>query len=261
MSTIQLQNVTISYTSKGRVESPVKNLSIKLNAGELVAVIGSNGTGKSSLLRVISGLQTPTAGTVYWKGKSVLEIPIEEKPKEMAFMFSQYTRVEGMKVEDLVMLGRYPYLNRFGKPRIDDKAICESYLSKVGLQDKAKRSVSSLSDGEFRKGILAKLLAQECPIMVLDEPTTFLDIPSQLNFMKLLKSEVKRKSSTVVLSTHNLQAALKLADRILLLDKTDDYFMGTPEEIAKHELMCSFLNSSEISIEDGNVLYNLKDEN
>jgi len=260
VSQLSAKNITISYPSGKTAIEPVKNLSLDVEKGELLFVIGVNGSGKSTLLRTLAGLQEPASGEVSWKGVPLVKIPINERPLQTAYMFSQYNRVEGMKVLDLVALGRHPYTGRFGKVDESDLAICMEVLKKVGLGDYSQRNTTSLSDGEFKKALLAKLLAQQCPLMILDEPTTHLDLPSELNFLKLLKSESRQSGRTVVLSTHNLQAALKLADRILILGRDSEYSLGTPDEIASGELMCGFLQSNELAIKDGNLIYNVSDD-
>jgi len=257
---LSAKNITISYPSVKTVIEPIKNLSVDVDKGEFLFVIGVNGSGKSTLLRTLAGLQEPASGQILWNGNPLVHIPIEKRPLQTAYMFSQYNRVEGMKVQDLVALGRHPFTGRFGKVGREDLEICQEALKKVGLRDYSERNTTSLSDGEFKKALLAKLLAQQCSLMILDEPTTHLDLPSELNFLKLLKSESRQSGRTVILSTHNLQAALKLADRILILGKDSQYSLGTPKEIASGELMCGFLQSNELAIKDGNLIYNLNDD-
>lgn len=260
MSQLSAKNITISYQSGRKAIEPIKNLRLDVEKGELLFVIGVNGSGKSTLLRTLAGLQEPESGEILWKGEPLVEIPINERPLQTAYMFSQYNRVEGMKVIDLVALGRHPFTGRFGKVDEEDLEICMDVLKKVGLGDYAQRNTTSLSDGEFKKALLAKLLAQQCPLMILDEPTTHLDLPSELNFLKLLKAESRQSGRTVILSTHNLQAALKLADRILILGKESEYSLGTADEIASGKLMCGFLQSNELAIKDGNLIYNVSDD-
>lgn len=260
MNQLSAKNITISYPSGRKAIEPIKNLSLDAEKGELLFFIGVNGSGKSTLLRTLAGLQEPASGEILWKGETLRNIPINERPLQTAYMFSQFNRVEGMKVLDLVALGRHPYTGRFGRVDEGDLEICMDVLKKVGLSDYSQRNTTSLSDGEFKKSLLAKLLAQQCPLMILDEPTTHLDLPSELSFLKLLKSESRQSGRTVILSTHNLQAALKLADRILILGKESEYSLGTPDEIASGELMCDFLQSNELAIKNGNLIYDLKDE-
>jgi len=260
VSQLSAKNLTIAYHSERKLIEPIKNLNLEVPKGELLFVIGVNGSGKSTLLRTLAGIQEPADGKVFWSEELLSEIPLNDRPLKTAYMFSQYNRVEGMKVIDLVELGRHPYTGRFGKVEKNDLEICYNALEKVGLDNYSERSTTSLSDGEFKKTLLAKLLVQECPLMILDEPTTHLDLPSELSFIKLLKSESRKSERTIIISTHNLQAALKLADRILILGKSSGYSVGTPEEIASSELMCQFLQSNELAIKDGNLIYNLSDE-
>lgn len=260
MNQLSARNITIAYQSGRNLIEPVKDLSLEVSQGELLFVIGVNGSGKSTLLRALAGLQELKSGEIHWSEELLKDIPIDHRPLKTAYMFSQYNRVEGMKVLDLVALGRHPYTGRFGKVRDKDLDICHRSLQKVGLANYADRNTASLSDGEFKKALLAKLLAQDCPLMILDEPTTHLDLPSELGFIKLLKSESRKSGRTIITSTHNLQAALKLADRILILGKNSEHSIGNSEQIASSELMCQFLQSNELAIKDGNLIYNVGDE-
>ena len=260
MIQLSARNITIAYKSGKSVIKPIKDLDIQISSGELVFVIGVNGSGKSTLLRTLAGIQSPSKGEIFWSGQQLNKIELAERPTISAYMFSQYNRVEGMKVLDLVLLGRHPYTSRFGKFSTSDIEISRSALQRVGLTDYDDRNITSLSDGEFKKALLAKLLAQECPIMILDEPTTHLDLPSELSFIKLLKKESQERGRAVILSTHNLQAALKLADRILILGKDGAHSIGNSKEISSSELMCQLLKSNELAIENGNLIYKLNEK-
>lgn len=256
MSRIEVRNITIEYAATSGNRVILKDFNLQAEAGEVIAFIGSNGTGKSSLLRVLSGLQEPSAGTVLWNETNLSEIPISIRPTHLSNLFSNYARVDGFTVFDLVSLGRQPYLGVFGKMKPEDHSVIAESLIKVGMQDFANNQLGTLSDGEFRKAMLAKMLAQNAPIMILDEPTTHLDLPSSVEFLKLIRKLAKEEQKTILLSSHNLSLIFKMADRIVLLGESGDYAIGSPAEIANHELMCGFLKTPDVFFENGNLIFN-----
>ena len=172
----------------------IEQLDFAVNSGECVAVIGANGAGKSSLLRVISGLQEPNEGNVKWNGVSLSDIPLRERPKHLSNMFSQYQRMGGISVRNMVSFGRQPYTGVFGKLKLEDWEFVDSALRHVGMESFYSNSIEDLSDGEFRKVMLAKMWAQDAPIMVLDEPTSHLDMPSSIEFIRLMRNTQHMKA-------------------------------------------------------------------
>ncbi len=256
MSLIEARNIAIEYGTTAEKRVILTDFNLKAANGEVIACIGSNGTGKSSLLRVLSGLQKPSTGIVFWNETNLSEIPIPIRPTNLSNLFSNYVRVDGFTVYDLVSLGRQPYLGIFGKLKPGDHKFIAASLEKVGLQHFANNQLGTLSDGEFRKAMLAKMLAQNAPIMILDEPTTHLDLPSSVEFLKLIRKLAKEEQKTILLSSHNLSLIFKMADRIVLLGEAGDYAVGTPAEIANHELMCGFLKTPDVFFESGNLIFN-----
>lgn len=258
MSVIRAEHISISYHSRKEQRTILHDFSLEVQEGEMLALIGTNGSGKSSLLRVLSGLQEPGKGKVFWNDADLKTISIRRRPRLLSNLFSNYARVDGFSVYDLVSLGRQPYTDMFGSlKRSDELAIAES-LEKVGMSAFAKSAVATLSDGEFRKVMLAKMLAQNAPVMILDEPTTHLDLPSSIEFLKLLKKLAREEQKTILLSSHNISLVFKMVDKIVLLTDSGKYIAGTPKEVANHELMCGFLKTSDIYFENENLIFNPK---
>ncbi len=255
MTRIAAQHIAIKYTTRSQERVILTDFNLEAESGEVIAFIGSNGTGKSSLLRVLSGLQEPSTGDIYWNKTNLSEIPLRIRPTHLSNLFSNYARVDGFTVYDLVSLGRQPYLGVFGKLKSDDHTAIKASLEKVGMQNFAGTQLGTLSDGEFRKAMLAKMLAQNAPIMILDEPTTHLDLPSSVEFLKLVRKLAKEEEKTILLSSHNLSLVFKMADRIVLLGEKGAYAIGKPEEIANSELMCGFLKTPDIFFENGNLIF------
>jgi len=249
---INLKDISIGYGDRVLIDE----LNLDLAEGSVLAIIGANGSGKSSLMRVIHGLQEPLSGDVFWRDAGLKTITRNEKPKIAAGLYGDFSRVEGFNVEDLVALGRSPYTGPFGKMGQEDHQHVKRALDLVGMGDFAPKKITELSDGEFRKAMLAKLLAQDTQLLLLDEPTTHLDLPASLEFVGLLKN-LSRMGKTIVMTTHHLALAFKLSDKILLLDGNGSWACDNPREIMEHELLCHFLKTDKIRIDRGNLILDL----
>jgi iron complex transport system ATP-binding protein len=252
MTSIQARNIDLSYKRRGTALQVLSDLSFDVQSGNLVALIGANGSGKSSLLRIIGGLQKPTHGNIFWDNQLVEEIPFSSRSKSAAFLFSDYARVQGMSAYEVVSLGRLPYTNWLGKLSEKDHSIISDSMKQIGIDELAEEPVSSLSDGEFRKVLLAKILAQQTPVVLLDEPTTHLDLKSSLAMVLLLKKLAKEHSKIVLFSSHNLQLALKYSDKVIVLDTQGQHSIGTPEEIFETPIFSSVIDSEQVKFENGN---------
>ncbi len=233
----------------------VRDLSFALDAGEILTVIGANGAGKSTLLRTLAGLQKPESGDVAWLGRNLTEIPTHQRAKLGASLFREFARVSGFTVRDLVEIGRHPHTGFFGKIKSTDRDAVSKALTTSGIEDLADRQIAALSDGEFQKAMLAKMLAQETQLIFLDEPTTHLDLPSSIAFIKILKTLGAESQKTIVFTSHDLALAFKLSDQILLLDGSGSHIMGTPEMVANHPKLQLFLKDSGMTFKEGNLIF------
>ena len=225
-------NLSIGY-NKGTSREKIlhEGLSFSLEKGTLTCLIGPNGAGKSTLLRTLSGNQSPLKGRLEFNGKDMSAISGKELAKEIGLVLTDRTFAGGLTVKELVSLGRYPYTGFWGKLDDSDERTVHLVMERTGILDKASRYVSELSDGERQKVMIAKALAQECPVIILDEPTAFLDITSKMDIMYLLH-EMTSAGKTVLLSTHDIDQVLQLADRIWIMEKDRGITSGTPEELA-----------------------------
>lgn len=208
-----------------------ENLNFELKAGELTYLLGPNGAGKSTLIRTLVGFQPRLAGEVSIGGRPIKGFSQNEYAKLMSVVLTERSSVGGMTVRELVGLGRYPHTGYFGILRTKDHRIVERAIAQVGIADLAHKYVSELSDGERQKAMIAKALAQETPIIILDEPTAFLDLPSKIEVMVLLHTLAVETQKSILLSTHDLELALQLADRLWLLAKGREMVSGVPEDL------------------------------
>jgi iron complex transport system ATP-binding protein len=219
---IQADALTIGYRRK-----PIQSgLSFTLERGKLTSLLGPNGAGKSTLLRTLSGTQPPLGGDILLDGKPLRSCSTAELSRTIGLVLTDKTYAGGLRVHELVALGRHPYSGFFGRLDAEDYAVVERSLAQAGVADKADRFVAELSDGERQKVMIAKALAQECPVILLDEPTAFLDVVSRIEVMNLLHELAKNQGKTILVSTHDMEQALALSDRLWLLGREFGFTAG-----------------------------------
>lgn len=211
---IELTDITIANSAAAPL---VAGQTLTIPAGTLTALIGRNGCGKSTLLRTLSGMQKPTAGKVTVDGIDVSRASARELAETIAVITTGSPRVANLTCRELVAYGRSPHTDMLGRLTAADEAIIDKSLEAVGMQDFANRRVDRISDGESRRIMLARALAQETPVILLDEPTSFLDVPGRYEISALLGRLARDEGKTVVYSTHELDPAFRQADNILLM--------------------------------------------
>ena len=220
--TIRLENLSIGYFGKKGKKEVARGISANLYAGELTCLIGPNGIGKSTLLRTLCAFQQKLGGKILIEGRELSEHQDKELSKKIGVVLTHRPQIQNMSVEELVSLGRSPYTGFWGKLEKKDKKIVEEAISLIGIENLKDRMIQTLSDGERQKVMIAKAIAQQTPIICLDEPTAFLDFPSKIETMQLLQRLCRDKGKTIFLSTHDLELALQIADRIWLMQKVQD---------------------------------------
>lgn len=231
---IQLKNVTLGY---GNVRL-VRNIDITIPNASLTALIGRNGSGKSTLLRAMAGIGKISEGEIYLDDICIAELSTRDKAKRMAFVNTERSRVPNLRCRDIVAMGRAPYTGWAGSLQKIDREIIDKSLIRVGMGNYADRTMDKMSDGECQRITIARALAQDTSNILLDEPTSFLDMPARYELCELLSDLSYNHKKTVVFSTHELDIAMKYADYILLI--TDNKaLMGTPQEI-KHDIRNAF---------------------
>ncbi len=229
---VELHGLLIGYQGRDGSVKVSGPLDACLNKGEMTCLLGPNGAGKSTLLKTLSGMLSPLYGSVTIDGKSLTDYSVSELAKVIGLVLTEKPAVGNMKVEQLVAMGRSPYTGFWGRLSDDDRKIVDDAVGLVGIGPLCGRPVASLSDGERQKVMIAKALAQQTPVIFLDEPTAFLDFPSKVEIMRLLRSLSRFRQTTVFISTHDLEIALQIADRVWLLDKHHGLKTGTPRGLA-----------------------------
>jgi len=223
-------DLDIGYHSRGKVNSVMKHISLRAGAGELVALIGRNGTGKSTLLRTMTSLQPALGGIIKIKGEDLRNISNSSLPKTISFTSTEPVTVRNIRVRDAVALGRFPYTNWIGTLTPEDEDIVSEAMEVTGITPLAGRRIDSISDGERQRTLIARSLAQDTSLLVMDEPTAFLDLPSRYSIVSLLRRLTREKGKSVVYSTHDLDTAINEADRIWLMTG-DGIADGAPEDL------------------------------
>jgi iron complex transport system ATP-binding protein len=209
----------------------VENISVELLAGELVCLIGPNGAGKSTLMRTLAGMQAPLTGQIQLMGDDLAALNARELARRLSIVLTERIDVGVLSAYTLVALGRYPYTGWMGELRPEDERVVQQAIMAVGAADLADRNVGELSDGERQKIMIARALAQEPAVMLLDEPTAYLDLPRRAELMTMLRRLARETGRAILLSTHDLDLALRNADRIWLLPKGGRLQAGAPEDL------------------------------
>jgi len=227
---LSIESLLIGYLSGKKSKILLPALNAKAYHGELIAMIGQNGIGKSTLLRTITGLQVAINGTINIDGKPISNYSRIDFAQHIGYISTEQVRVSNMKVYDLVALGRFPHTDWLGKLTGNDHAIIMDSIEKVGMQFFINNYVTELSDGERQRVMIARVLAQDTDLLVMDEPTAFLDIKSKYEIVHLLHDLSKKRGKTIIFSTHDLNIAVSEADKIWLILK-DSFKEGAPEDL------------------------------
>ena len=220
--TIRLTGLSIGYRGKHSVKCVAEGISQAIHSGELTCLLGENGAGKSTLLRTLSGFLPPLAGEISILGRPLSSYKERELATVIGVVLTEKNNLQNMTVRELVGMGRSPYTGFWGRLSADDRRKVDDALSLVGIAALSDRMVQTLSDGERQKVMIAKALAQETPIIFLDEPTAFLDYPSKVEILHLLHRLSREMHKTIFLSTHDLELALQIADRLWLMPRRPD---------------------------------------
>ena len=246
MTILRTHNLTIGYNSKeGRTEV-LKGLNLSLNRGEVVCLIGANGKGKSTLLRTLAGTQPPLEGSVDIEGKPLSILSKKDLALMLSIVYTDRTSTGALTVEELTSLGRQPHTGFFGHLSKADRDVVEASMRATGILHKRLSLCAQLSDGERQKAMIAKALAQETPIIFLDEPTAFLDVASKIDTMQLLHDLAVEQNKAVLLSTHDISQALMLADSLWLIDAGQHLEAAPTEDLILSGKLDLLFNSQEI---------------
>jgi len=230
MTVLAAEGLAIGWV--GRAESVLATgIDLEIREGELAVLIGPNGSGKSTLLRTLVGAQEPLRGSVRLCGSDVHRLTVEKRSRRAASVFTDRFDSGYFTVFDIVAFGRYPFTDARNRLEPRDLAAVRGAIAAVGLEDLADRGFSELSDGERQKALIARAIAQDCPLLVLDEPTAFLDAPARVEVFHIVQGLARVSGKAVILSTHDIDHALRYADRLWLMDREHRFSSGAPEDL------------------------------
>lgn len=224
---ISLRHITLAYGRRTLLEE----VSAEFAPQSLTALIGRNGTGKSTLLRAVAGLNPAAKGEVRLCGRTLAELTPTQRAATVSFVTTERVRIANLACEDVMALGRAPYTNWIGRLREEDRQIVHRALEQVGMGAFARKTMDRMSDGECQRVMIARALAQDTPVILLDEPTAFLDLPNRYELAVLLRRLAHEERKCILFSTHDLDIALSLCDAVALIDTPQLHLLPADEMI------------------------------
>ena len=230
---LQLERLAVGYREKVLIGE----ISFSVSRGEMVTLIGPNGSGKSTILKTVAGLLKALGGRIVILGRSAEEIPASEAARLMASVWTEKPRTEYMTCLDVAVGGRYPYTGKTGILTEEDYAVAERALAAVRMEDFSLRDFNELSDGQKQRVLLAGGLCQEPELLILDEPTSYLDITHKLEVLDMLRERVKNGEMAVLMSLHEIDLAMRYSDRIICVKGDRIGYSGTPEELMEQDVL------------------------
>lgn len=242
---IELNNLSVGYRLAGHNRVVIPDIKLKALKGSLIALVGANGSGKSTLLKTLVGLQNPISGEIKIGGKALKEYARNELAQKLSFVGTHYDMHAMMRVHQVVSYGRYPYTNILGNLQENDKHIIRKAMHDTGIFHLRDAFISEISDGEKQRVLIARSLAQDTDIILLDEPTAFLDVKNKFEILHLLGRLAHEKSKVIIFSSHDLQIVLGTADLLWFIDKKQ-IIQGMPEELVLRNRINDLFRHSEV---------------
>lgn len=226
---IKIENLTVGYKNR----AVLSNLNATLYEGEVVCLLGANGVGKSTMLKTIVGELPLINGRVTLSGKPINQYSNKALASAVSLVTTEKVMAGGLTVKELVALGRHPHTGFFGRLSAEDRDVVEFAINSVGIYHKISSYISELSDGERQKVMIARALAQQTPIIILDEPFSFLDTAGRIEILGLLKKIAETENVGILMSSHDVSQAIRMADRLWILTASKQFVCGSPDELIK----------------------------
>ena len=227
---ISLSHLSVGYSLSHPV---IYDIDLELKSGQLSCLIGENGIGKSTLLKTLTGFLPKLKGSVLFDNRDITSFSQRELARQVSIVLTHKPDVQNLTIEEIIGLGRSPYTGFFGRLRIGDRKVVDDAIATMGIEKLRGRMIHTLSDGERQKVMIAKALAQETPVILLDEPTAFLDFPSKAETFQSLQRMAHERDKLILLSTHDLELAVRFADSLLEVKE------GTLKEVSATEVKTS----------------------
>ncbi|WP_405198950.1 ABC transporter ATP-binding protein [Christiangramia sp. LLG6405-1] len=247
-SILKTSGLSIGYSERSTSKIIAENIDFEIDENELTAVIGVNGAGKSTLLKTLSRSLEPLKGEVIVNNKNISNISSEELSKQLSLVLTEQHVSRNLSAQELIALGRQPYTNWIGKLDREDKEAVQNAIELVNIKELANRKCYELSDGQFQKVLIARAIAQDTSLIILDEPTTHLDIYHKAFMLKLLKQLTEKTGKAIIFATHEINLAIQLCDKLIIL-KDGKSFTGTPKELMASGVFDSLFPSELITFD------------
>lgn len=246
---LQIKDLHIGFRRKGQKKVIQDHLDLNIHGGEFICLIGPNGVGKSTLLKTLGKIIPPLSGDILLKGINYSHISSDEFSRNIGLVLTEHLEDSHLTAADVISMGRYPYTGFWGKLQKKDWQIVLESARKVGLEDLLTRPFIELSDGEKQKVMIAKALAQQTPLMLLDEPTAFLDFPTKTSLLIMLRKLARTHKIAIILSTHDIELAIKTADQIWLFPEHRKIISGIPEELVLEGQILEVFKNKEMAFD------------
>ncbi len=247
---LQTRDLAVGYRNGKQQVTLLEGLDLVLEKGKLVALLGQNGAGKSTLLRAITCDEKPLNGTIEVNGRDLLTMSQKDRSRLIGLVSTERIQAGALTVTELVGLGRQPHTGFLGRLDDEDREVVRQSMTDAGIIGKADEYMASLSDGERQKAMIARALAQQTPIIILDEPTAFLDVASRIETMRLLQTLAHDRGKAVLLSSHDISQSLMLADELWLITTDRQVLTGTPQKMVKNGAMDRLFENRSIHFND-----------
>jgi len=254
---LNIENLSVGYKSKKEDSIIAQNIHFDVSGGDLTAIIGVNGIGKSTLLRTLGNMQPKLSGEIKIKGRPLKNYKPLELASEISVVLTEPIASKNMTVLELVALGRSPYTNWLGTLAKADKSKIESSVRQMELEALQNKKCHELSDGQLQRVMIARALAQDTSIILLDEPTTHLDLYHKVQILKLLKSVAHDTNKTIVFTTHEIEMAIQICDKMLLLNGSENPF-GEPCELIEQKAFEKLFPSDTVSFDSTTASFRIQ---
>ncbi len=241
-------NLSIGYRHKNQVRTIASEINLSLRSGRLVALVGANGIGKSTLLRTITGIQMPIRGAVSLDGKSILSYSALEIAQRISLVLTEKLPPSNLTVFEVVALGRQPYTNWIGKLTNDDITQVKKAMELVQIDQLSDKKHYELSDGQLQKVLIARALAQDTPLIILDEPTTHLDLVHKVSLFRLLKKLTSKTNKSILFSTHDIEMALQLSDEMIVMN-SKNVWQQTPKSLIENDILSDLFEDESVTFD------------
>lgn len=250
---LNISSLTVGYENK----PTLKNISVLSDKNMMIGVFGRNGQGKSTLLKTLSGLLPPISGQFNFNGIDILNVSEKERAKLLSIVSNTQSSIGAIKVRDFVAFGRFPYTNWLGINKVKDYQEIDKAIELCKLESFTNRNYDELSDGEKQKVNIARAIAQNTPLIILDEPTVHLDLINKVEVFKLLRELVKNHNKTIIISTHQMEYALQICDQIWLINEGKVESLS-PSEIIDQGKLTELFDDELISFDKASQSFRLK---